>query len=228
VFNRPLYIRKLKKIAENFDYRSRNERSTHFENVLRIAECYYSEIKKLNTSDFTDVEFPANYIAFVDNVKERKIGHFNDYNNWKKPREIFRAPAVGKYIDPNDIERGLFQSDFLVSCLASLAEKENNIKRLIEEQTLTETGFYYVRINVNGVWRYIVIDHNIPVSKDGKIVASHSYADDESDLWSTLIEKAYTKVYGSYEQYSRVQSREAYLRDLTGAPVRVYSSYKYI
>jgi hypothetical protein len=54
--------------------------------VLRIGECYYSEIKKLSRSGFEDVEFPANYIAFVDNVKERKIGHFNDYNNWKKPR----------------------------------------------------------------------------------------------------------------------------------------------
>jgi hypothetical protein len=115
-----------------------------------------------------------------------------------------------------------------VSCLASLAERENNIKRLIEEQALNETGFYYVRINLNGVWRYIVIDHNIPVHKNGKIVTSHSYADDESDLWPTLIEKAYTKVYGSYEQYSRVQSREAYLRDLTGAPVRVYSSYSFL
>lgn len=130
---------------------------------------------------------------------------------------------LGKYIDPNDIERGLFSSDFLVSCLASLAEKENNIKRLIEEQALTETGFYYVRINVNGVWRYIAVDHSIPVHKDGRVVASHSYADEETELWPTLIEKAYTKVYGTYEQYSRSQSREAYLRDLTGAPVRIYS-----
>jgi len=108
--------------------------------------------------------------------------------------------------------------------LASLAERENNIKRLVEEQVYTETGFYYVRLNINGVWRYIAVDHSIPVHKDGSIIAAHSYADDESELWPTLIEKAYTKAYGTYEQYSRIQSREAYLRDLTGAPVRLYTA----
>lgn len=193
------------------------------ENVLRPSECYYSEIKKLSRSGFVDNEFPPNYTAFVDNIKEKKFGFYNDWDNWKAPREVFRSPILGKFVDPNDIERGLFTSDFLISCLASLAERETNIKRLIEEQTLTETGFYYVRLNINGVWRFIVVDHNIPVHKDGRIVAAHSYADEESELWPTLIEKAYTKAYGTYEQYSRVQSREAYLRDLTGAPVRLYT-----
>jgi hypothetical protein len=37
--------------------------------MLRIAECYYGEIKRLSKSDFEDVEFPANYTAFVDYVK---------------------------------------------------------------------------------------------------------------------------------------------------------------
>lgn len=148
------------------------------DNVLRLAECYYSEVKKLNHSDFVDCEFPSNYTAFVDNIKEKKFGHFKDWNNWKAPRDVFRAPILGKYVDPNDIERGLFASDTLMSCLASLAGQENNIKRLIEEQTVTENGFYYVRINVNGVWRYIAVDHNIPVHNDGTIVAAHSYADD--------------------------------------------------
>lgn len=81
-----------------------------------------------------------------------------------------------------------------------------------------------MRLNINGVWRYIAVDHSIPVHKDGRIVAAHSFADDESELWQTLIEKAYTKAYGTYEQYSRVQSRESYLRDLTGAPVKLYTT----
>lgn len=76
------------------------------------------------------------------------------------------------------MEKGLFPSDFLASCISSLAEREQNIKRLIEEQSYTETGFYYVRINVNGVWRYVIVDQYIPVHTDGTIVATHSYPDD--------------------------------------------------
>ena len=84
-------------------------------------------------------------------------------------------------------------------------------------------GFYYSRVNVNGVWRYIVVDQFLPIHTDGRLIPTHSNLDEETDLWPSIIEKAYTKVYGSYEQYSRPQSRECYLRDLAGAPVKIYS-----
>lgn len=190
--------------------------------VLRLSECYYDEIKRRKEADFQDFEFPANYSAFVDNSKEKGIGTFIDYNHWRSAGGSFKGPCFGKYIDPNDIERGSFHTEYLISCLSSLAENEANIKRLIEEQELTKTNFYYVRINENGVWRYIVVDDQVPSENNGKLAVSHSYADNETELWPSIIEKAYTKVYGSYEQYSRNQSRESYLRDLTGAPVRTY------
>jgi hypothetical protein len=44
----------------------------------------------------------------------------------------------------------------------------------------------------------------------------------EFDLQGALIEKAYAKSLGGYDAFARVQPREYYLRDLTGAPVRKY------
>lgn len=78
---------------------------------------------------------------------------------------------------------------------------------MIEEQELNKNNFYYVRINENGVWRYIVVDDQIASERNGKLAISHSYADVETELWPSLIEKAYTKLYGTFEQYSRNQSR---------------------
>ena len=39
-----------------------------------------------------------------------------------------------------------------------------NIKRLIEDQKANANGFYYVRLNINGVWRYIAVDNKLPYS----------------------------------------------------------------
>ena len=113
----------------------------------------------------------------MDNVKEKTLGTFIDYNNWQLASATFKGPCFGKYIDPNDVERGAFHSEFLISCLSSLAEREQNIKKLIEEQELSKTNFYYVRLNENGVWRYIIVDDQVPSEKSGKLAITHSYAD---------------------------------------------------
>jgi hypothetical protein len=47
--------------------------------------------------------------------------------------------------------------------LSCLAERERNIKRIIESQQYNANGFYYVRLNVNGVWRYIAVDDFLPM-----------------------------------------------------------------
>lgn len=47
---------------------------------------------------------------------------------------------------------------------------------MIENQKINPNGFYYVRINVNGVWRYVAVDHNLP-EQNGKAVGARSFND---------------------------------------------------
>ena len=70
----------------------------------------------------------------------------------------------------------------------------------------------------------MVVDDSLPESDDIAIGA-RSFGDSESDIWSSIVEKAYAKAYSGYNVFKRSVSREHYLRDLTGAPVRCFRTY---
>jgi len=83
---------------------------------------------------------------------------------------------------------------------------EGNIKRLIEDQKANANGFYLIRLNINGVWRYISVDNKLPFA-EGEALGAQSFNDSESELWVSLIEKAYAKAYSGYDVFSRPQPR---------------------
>lgn len=93
---------------------------------------------------------------------------------------------------------------------------------MIEDQKSNSNGFYLIRLFINSVWRYIAVDSALPFI-DGEHAGVVSNPDSEFELSSALIEKAYAKVFGGYDTFSRIQPRDHYLRDLTGAPVKKYS-----
>ena len=78
-----------------------------------------------------------------------------------------------------------------------------------------------MRLNINGVWRYIEVDDNLP-ELNGSALGARSYNDSEAELWPSIVEKAYAKAYQGYVTFSENTPREHYLRDLTGAPVKKY------
>lgn len=95
---------------------------------------------------------------------------------------------------------------------------------MIENQKINENGFYYVRLNINGVWRYFFVDDNLP-ELDDKSMGVRSYNDSEAELWPSIVEKAYAKAYQGYISFDYNTPREHYLRDLTGSPVKKYQTY---
>lgn len=42
------------------------------------------------------------------------------------------------------------------------------IEKIFEDQKISRHGIYYLRINHGGIWKYVVVDDNIPVRKVGK------------------------------------------------------------
>lgn len=68
-----------------------------------------------------------------------------------------------KSCEPTSINYGKLTNPFLFSAITILAEYPHLVIPLIYNQTINSTGFYYVKLCKDGVWRYVIVDDYIPV-----------------------------------------------------------------
>ena len=68
-----------------------------------------------------------------------------------------------------------------------------------------------------GEWKDIVVDDCIPCFN--KYRGPAFTRSQNHDIWVLILEKAWAKIYGSYERIESGTTREC-LRDLTGAPTK--------
>jgi hypothetical protein len=138
--------------------------------------------------------------------------------------------------DPDDVEVGVFRTEWLLSAISMLAAAGGIGDGGVDEQILnlfvghygidgqlsyhSEVGAYCVRLYKTGMWVPIVVDDIFPTLKEDKwtnenkgIATAHSK--EVKEVWVSLIEKAFAKYYGSYAAIERGYVHHA-LTDMTG------------
>eukprot|EP00746_Dinoflagellata_sp_MGD_P021666 gnl/MRDRNA2_/MRDRNA2_150577_c0_seq1.p1 gnl/MRDRNA2_/MRDRNA2_150577_c0~~gnl/MRDRNA2_/MRDRNA2_150577_c0_seq1.p1 ORF type:complete len:520 (+),score=123.05 gnl/MRDRNA2_/MRDRNA2_150577_c0_seq1:169-1560(+) len=101
-------------------------------------------------------------------------------------------------IDSSDLGQGGIGDCWLISAFAALAEFPEQVKALFSPQSIPADGQYTITLYsfAEGQNKQIVIDDRIP----GNIRPQYVDITSEGEIWPCLLEKAFAKYSGSYEE----------------------------
>lgn len=145
---------------------------------------------------------------------------------WLRPHEIVDSP---KFISDDasrfDVQQGRLGDCWLLAAVANLTLNKSLLHRVVPpEQSFDDqyAGIFRFRFWQYGRWVEVVIDDRLP-THDGSLIFMNS--EDNTEFWTALFEKAYAKLYGSYEALSGGTTSEAMV-DFSGGVNEVYELSK--
>jgi hypothetical protein len=185
---------------------------------LGSAAAVLEQLAANGLDNFVDTEFMPNDAAL-----------YNDPENevtsapvvWRRPTEFLKKkPKVfaGK-VQPGDVAQGALGDCWFLASLSALAEFPMLIRRCFVTQAYVEQGVYEITCFKNGRVTKVVLDDYFPCNPTtGKPCYSKAK---RNELWVLLLEKAWAKIHGSYEQIEGGVAATA-MMDMTGATSRAF------
>uniref|UniRef100_T1JFC5 Calpain catalytic domain-containing protein n=1 Tax=Strigamia maritima TaxID=126957 RepID=T1JFC5_STRMM len=141
---------------------------------------------------------------------------------WKRPHEICTNPKfISSSTSSLHIEQGSLGSCWLLAATSCIVSTPKLMDRIVPpDQTFEHNycGLFRFRFWHFGDWLEVAIDDRLP-THNGKLMYLQSA--DSNEFWVSLLEKAYAKLYGSYERLSDSSMTEVF-QDLTGGIVQSF------
>ncbi|XP_025916229.1 calpain-14 [Apteryx mantelli] len=163
---------------------------------------------------FTDENFPAHISSIGTGALLKKLP---PKLQWKRPHDLHRTPvfyaANRKQLD---LCQGLVENCWFLAALEALTFHQDILAAVVPQNQSFDrkyAGIFHFRFWHFGEWVDVVVDDRLPVNEAGELVFVSSVY--KNVFWGALLEKAYAKLYGSYEDLQVGQVSEA-LVDFTG------------
>ncbi|XP_075060466.1 calpain-14 [Mixophyes fleayi] len=163
---------------------------------------------------FVDNAFPAELSSIGCGDLLRKLPPCVE---WKRPQELVKNPQFfAEDASRFDLHQGLTENCWFLAALASVTFHKDLLTNVVPRNQSFDknyAGIFHFRFWRFGEWVDVVVDDRLPVNKDGKLLFVSSTR--KNLFWGALLEKAYAKLCGSYEDLQIGQVSEA-LVDFTG------------
>ncbi|NXP72236.1 CAN14 protein, partial [Ramphastos sulfuratus] len=163
---------------------------------------------------FTDDNFPADNSSIGTGVLLKKLPQ---NLQWKRPHALHKSPvfyaANRKQLD---LCQGLVENCWFLAALEALTFHQDILAAVVPQNQSFErkyAGIFHFRFWHFGEWVDVVVDDRLPVTEAGELIFVSSVY--KNVFWGALLEKAYAKLYGSYEDLQIGRVSEA-LVDFTG------------
>uniref|UniRef100_A0A182QEQ5 Calpain n=1 Tax=Anopheles farauti TaxID=69004 RepID=A0A182QEQ5_9DIPT len=194
-------------------------------------ESYVQDYYKLRTDClrkgtlFEDPEFPADDRSLHLSSPSGRPSQYK----WLRPHEIspneavFDADGFSRF----DIQQGVLGDCWLLAAAANLTTFPVLFSRVVPDDNdrirggrtgVDYAGIFHFRFWRFGQWYDVVVDDRLPTLR-GQLVYIKSST--KHEFWSALLEKAYAKLFGSYEALSGGSASEA-MEDFTGGLTEGY------
>ena len=162
-----------------------------------------------------------------DDIDDNDLKGLASICSWRRSSDLFADQETAISVDahifgrhgvrPNGIQHGCLGNCWLICALSLLAERPALVTYLIAEADGAHVGMYRVRICNGGVWKTITLDDFFPCFPSaGPLFSRSSYFG--AEIGVMLVEKAFAKLFGSYESLKRGTLHEG-LMDISGCPV---------
>jgi len=170
---------------------------------------------------FYDNDFPPEYHSLENPKNKKPLIKKNDIV-WKRLEDYFDLFSSSLFVfkkfkvgEISKIYQGAFSKNAYLLNAFGFLQLYN--KKYIERLFLTDKynlyGCYGVILNYNGEWCVVNLDDFFPFMKSkNQLLFSRS---EKNEIWLMLLEKAYAKLYGSYENIQNGSVLDA-VCDLTG------------
>ncbi|NXJ31672.1 CAN14 protein, partial [Ciconia maguari] len=191
-------------------------RSIFQKHSLPIQQNYQALLETClkNKCLFTDDNFPAHISSIGTGPLLKKLPR---NLQWKRPHALHRSPvfyaANRKQLH---LCQGLVENCWFLAALEALTFHQDILAAVVPQNQSFQrkyAGIFHFRFWHFGEWVDVVVDDRLPVNEAGELVFVSSVY--KNVFWGALLEKAYAKLYGSYEDLQIGQVSEA-LVDFTG------------